>query len=210
MCCLWTCKRRERILYYAAEYYSELDEKDAAEEGTRGEVHCNPDAISETATGDQHPDDDIDSGISGGHGSDENQRRNIAGAAAAIAGCEISPSAIAASAEVVMELKAAVGSVSVAGNGGASHSVQETVLTADEAGSRVTETGDESAAFASGGFEEIPSLDSLSIDWPPAGVALPFCEWPGMSPQPTAAPPTPPTAAEEHWSLNLSEISDIA
>ena len=173
MCCLWTCKRRERIIYYVDEG-SDLEE----EEKDEGEVHCNPDATSETAEGEPDTEDDIDSGISG---SGENKRRRIAP--------ELSPATVAASAEVVLELKAAV--------------QQQGPAIAEEntTESSQVEPSHKETVISAELYEEIPRLDSFFIDWPgPAVSGLPslLSDW------------ASPATVEHSGSLNLSEISDIA
>ena len=187
MCYLWTCKRRKHILYYAVGD-SELDEKEEID--GEGEIHCNPDATNPDT------DDDIDSGISGEGkfcGANDRPAVRIRGGSSSALG--LSSTAAAASAQVVLELKSSQAGANSFENGRR----QETALVTVE-----LEPGDEETdaqrrlsekKFAD--YEEIPSLDALTIDWQselPATFSS--SEWGG--------------ATQHSGSLNLSDISDIA
>ena len=194
MCYLWICKRRKHIIYYVVGD-SELDEK---EEDDEAEVHCNPDATTTNPyTDDPDTEDDIDSGISGEGKSCRTRHPAVARRGSAPS---LSPSAVAASAQVVMELKAAQGAT--AANPNSSHQETALVTGEPEPSHRETDTDFRRSEHevAATDYEEIPSLDSLTFDWQ---VELPATfssssEWATLS------------AAQNSDSLNLSEISDIA
>lgn len=186
MCYLWTCKRRKHILYYAVGD-SELDEKEEID--GEAEIHCNPDATNPDT------DDDIDSGISGEDKFCGANNRPAVGIRGGSSAAGLSSTAAAASAQVVLELK----SSQAGANSFENRRRQETALVTIELEPSDEETDAQrrlsEKKFAD--YEEIPSLDALTIDWQselPATFSS--SEWGG--------------AAQHSGSLNLSDISDIA
>ena len=148
MCYLWMCKRRKHIIYYAVEIEEEEEEE--------GEIHCNPDTAADgpdTAAEDPDTEDDIDSGICGDKRSSPTGRPSAAAAGAR------SPASPGASAEVLLELKAVQAAANTAPG-------EETTGEPEPSDAETLDAGTSRSERGAEAYEEIPTLDSLSIDWP--------------------------------------------